>query len=117
MGRGDKFGGKRPTVRATPGSGGSRSNSPCAKRTNSPARSRGREPGDTHIHRKGISVMSSLSYVHPTSDSPWGTYLSQVDRVVPYLGKLGRWAETLKHPKRALIVDVPIGLDNGTLAH
>ena len=61
--------------------------------------------------------MSNLSYVTPTADSPWGTYLSQVDRVIPYLGKLGRWAETLKRPKRALIVDVPIELDNGTVAH
>jgi glutamate dehydrogenase (NAD(P)+) len=61
--------------------------------------------------------MSNLSYVHPTGDSPWGTYLSQVDRVIPYLGNLARWAETLKRPKRALIVDVPIELDNGTVAH
>jgi glutamate dehydrogenase (NAD(P)+) len=61
--------------------------------------------------------MSNLSYVAPTGDSPWGTYLSQVDRVVPYLGNLARWAETLKRPKRALIVDVPIELDNGTVAH
>jgi len=61
--------------------------------------------------------MTNLSYVAPTEDSPWGTYLSQVDRVVPYLGNLGRWAETLKRPKRALIVDVPIELDNGTVAH
>ena len=61
--------------------------------------------------------MSNLSYVSPTSDSPWGTYLSQVDRVVPYLGNLARWVETLKRPKRALIVDVPIELDNGTVAH
>ena len=61
--------------------------------------------------------MTNLSYVAPTDDSPWGTYLSQVDRVVPYLGNLGRWAETLKRPKRALIVDVPIELDNGTVAH
>ncbi|MBO9650952.1 MAG: Glu/Leu/Phe/Val dehydrogenase, partial [Variovorax sp.] len=60
---------------------------------------------------------SELSYVHPSSTSPWGTYLSQVDRVVPYLGHLGRWAETLKRPKRALIVDVPIEMDDGTIAH
>ncbi|MES2714588.1 MAG: Glu/Leu/Phe/Val dehydrogenase [Pseudomonadota bacterium] len=59
----------------------------------------------------------SLSYVHPTSDSPWGTYLSQIDRVLPYLGPLARWAETLKRPKRTLIVDIPIELDNGTIAH
>ena len=59
----------------------------------------------------------SLSYVHPTSDSPWGTYLSQIDRVLPYLGPLARWAETLRRPKRALIVDIPIEMDNGSIAH
>jgi glutamate dehydrogenase (NAD(P)+) len=61
--------------------------------------------------------MSTLSYVNPTADSPWGTYLSQVDRVMPYLGPLARWAESLKRPKRALIVDVPIELDDGSIAH
>lgn len=60
---------------------------------------------------------SNLSYVHPTANSPWGTYLSQVDRVIPYLGELARWSETLKRPKRALIVDVPIELDNGKVVH
>ncbi|MDZ5458139.1 Glu/Leu/Phe/Val family dehydrogenase [Azohydromonas lata] len=59
----------------------------------------------------------NLSYVNPTADSPWGTYLSQVERVTPYLGHLARWVETLKRPKRALIVDVPIELDDGTVAH
>ncbi len=59
----------------------------------------------------------ALSFVHPTANSPWGTYISQVDRVVPYLGHLGKWVETLKRPKRALIVDVPIEMDNGDVAH
>ena len=62
-------------------------------------------------------MSSFLSYVQPTPESPWGTYLAQVDRVIPYLGSLARWAETLKRPKRALIVDVPIELDNGAIAH
>jgi glutamate dehydrogenase (NAD(P)+) len=48
---------------------------------------------------------------------PWGIYLEQVDRVIPHLGHLGRWAETLKRPKRSLIVDVPIHLDDGRVAH
>jgi glutamate dehydrogenase (NAD(P)+) len=43
--------------------------------------------------------------------------LQQVDRVAPYLGSLSRWVETLKRPKRILIVDVPIQMDNGTIAH
>ena len=61
--------------------------------------------------------MSYLSYLSPTGTSPWHTYLSQVDRVLPYLGPLARWSETLKRPKRALIVDVPIEMDDGRIAH
>jgi len=57
------------------------------------------------------------SYLQADHLGPWGIYLQQVDRVIPYLGNLARWAETLKRPKRALIVDVPIQLDNGTVAH
>ncbi|WP_028604119.1 Glu/Leu/Phe/Val family dehydrogenase [Ottowia thiooxydans] len=57
------------------------------------------------------------SYLDPQHLGPWGVYLQQVDRVTPYLGHLARWVETLKRPKRALIVDVPIEMDNGTIAH
>ena len=57
------------------------------------------------------------SYLNPEHLGPWGIYLQQVERVTPYLGSLSRWVETLKRPKRALIVDVPIELDNGTMAH
>ena len=57
------------------------------------------------------------SYLHADDLGPWGNYLRQVDRVAPYLGSLSRWIETLKRPKRILIVDVPIELDNGTVAH
>ena len=64
-----------------------------------------------------VAVHSSLSYAQPTNLSAWGTYLAQVDRVTPYLGPLARWAETLRRPKRTLIVDVPIELDNGDFAH
>ena len=61
--------------------------------------------------------MPNLSFISPSRNSPWGTYLSQIDAVEPYLGHLARWVETLRRPKRALIVDVPIELDNGTIAH
>ncbi|ARP94240.1 Glu/Leu/Phe/Val family dehydrogenase [Bordetella genomosp. 13] len=57
------------------------------------------------------------SYLDAGHLGPWGIYLQQVDRVTPYLGPLARWVETLKRPKRALIVDVPIEMDNGTIAH
>jgi len=57
------------------------------------------------------------SYLQADKLGPWGVYLQQVDRVTPYLGHLARWVETLKHPKRALIVDVPIHMDDGRIAH
>ena len=59
--------------------------------------------------------MSNLSYVSSHAGNPWQTYLSQVDRVLPYLGHLAHWGETLKRPKRTLIVDVPIEMDDGTV--
>ena len=58
-----------------------------------------------------------LSYTTASGSSPWATYLAQIDRVTPYIGRLGRWVETLKHPKRALIVDIPIEMDDGTVRH
>jgi glutamate dehydrogenase (NAD(P)+) len=57
------------------------------------------------------------SYLDSSDLGPWGIFLKQVDRVAPYLGSLSRWVETLKRPKRILIVDVPIELDNGNVAH
>ena len=57
------------------------------------------------------------SYLDASNLGPWGNYLQQVDRVIPHLGNLARWAETLKRPKRILIVDVPIHMDDGTVAH
>jgi glutamate dehydrogenase (NAD(P)+) len=61
--------------------------------------------------------METLSYVAGHPQSPWHTYIAQVERVTPYLGHLGKWVESLKRPKRALIVDIPVELDNGTVAH
>ncbi len=57
------------------------------------------------------------SYLTPHATGPWNVYLEQIDRVTPYLGSLSRWVETLKRPKRILIVDVPIERDDGTIAH
>lgn len=57
------------------------------------------------------------SYLDPDHVGPWGIYLEQVERVTPYLGNLAKWVETLKRPKRVLIVDIPVELDDGTIAH
>ena len=70
---------------------------------------------DRGVGRPGTQF--SLSYLPTAAGSPWQTYLKQVERVLPYLGSLSRWADTLCRPKRALIVDVPIELDDGTIAH
>lgn len=48
---------------------------------------------------------------------PWDIYLEQIDRVTPHLGFLARWVETLKRPKRILIVEAPIECDDGITAH
>ena len=64
-----------------------------------------------------MTTACTLSYVSPTQNSPWGIYLSQIDRVMPYLGSLAKWAETLRRPKRTLIVDVPIEMDDGSVQH
>ncbi|MCX7741103.1 MAG: Glu/Leu/Phe/Val dehydrogenase [Meiothermus sp.] len=58
-----------------------------------------------------------LSYLSSENIGPWEIYLAQVDRVTPYLGKLAFWVEDLKRPKRILVVDVPVQLDDGSVAH
>ncbi|MBJ7223932.1 MULTISPECIES: Glu/Leu/Phe/Val family dehydrogenase [unclassified Brenneria] len=61
--------------------------------------------------------MSTLSYVSADKSSAWATYLSQIERVSPYLGELGEWIDTLRHPKRTLIVDIPLEMDDGSIRH
>ncbi|MGE9550259.1 Glu/Leu/Phe/Val family dehydrogenase [Erwinia amylovora] len=61
--------------------------------------------------------MDKLSYVSESSTTAWSTYLQQIDRVAPYLGDLTRWIDTLRHPKRALIVDIPLQMDDGSIRH
>ena len=57
------------------------------------------------------------SYLSPDHLGPWGDFLQQIDRVTPYLGELAYWVESLKRPKRILIVDVPIKMDDGRVVH
>jgi glutamate dehydrogenase (NAD(P)+) len=57
------------------------------------------------------------SYLNPSPDSAWTDYLQQIDRVTPYLGDFTYLAETLKRPKRTLIVDIPLRMDDGRLVH
>ena len=58
------------------------------------------------------------SYLSRDNLGPWETYLQQIDEVAPWIdGELQPWVETLRRPKRVLVVDVPIKLDNGAIAH
>ena len=57
------------------------------------------------------------SYLEPAGVGSWGVFLQQVDRATSSLGELAYLVETLKRPKRILIVDVPIRLDDGAVAH
>lgn len=73
--------------------------------------------GGSATSAPAVFTQALPSYLDPKHLGPWGIYLQQVDRVTPYLGPLARWVDTLKRPKRTLIVDVPIHLDNGSVAH
>ena len=68
-------------------------------------------------HANKTTGVALPSYLQADRLGPWGIYLQQVDRVEPYLGHLARWVDTLRRPKRALIVDVPIQMDNGNIRH
>ena len=37
--------------------------------------------------------------------------------MTPHLGELAHWVDALKQPKRILIVDVPVRMDDGRIAH
>jgi glutamate dehydrogenase (NAD(P)+) len=58
------------------------------------------------------------SYLSAEHLGPWETFLVQIDRVEPHLSpELRPLAPILTRPMRALIVNVPIRLDNGEMAH
>lgn len=58
------------------------------------------------------------SYIEAKQNiAPWEMFLEQVTRVEPYLGEWSPWIDTLRRPRRALIVDVPVQMDDGGIAH
>ena len=60
---------------------------------------------------------SGLSFASSETGSPWRVYLEQIERVLPHLGELAPAVETLRRPKRIMIVDVPIEADDGRMVH
>ena len=61
--------------------------------------------------------VGGMSYLNPNAPEPWASFVEQIERMKPHLGHLAKWIETMKHPKRILIVDVPIIRDDGSVAH
>ncbi len=64
-----------------------------------------------------MSLKQLPSYLHGEHVGPWAVFLEQINRVTPHLGQYAAWADTLRLPKRCLIVDVPIHMDDGTVRH
>lgn len=64
-----------------------------------------------------MPISEGLSFVAPTLDGPWESFVATIHDVERYLGPLARFAETLRRPRRALIVDIPIEMDDGRIAH
>lgn len=62
------------------------------------------------------SPESHLSYL-PSADDSWNNFLKQLAIAEPYLDAHRELIETLRRPKRVVIVDVPILRDDGRLEH
>jgi len=58
-----------------------------------------------------------MNYIEHSDNPAWDTYLRQIDKVAPYLDGLRKYLDTLKRPKRALIVDIPVVMDDGSIRH
>ena len=61
--------------------------------------------------------MKNLSYVDENEGQAWLNFLEQLDRVEPYLGDLKENLDHLRRPKRSLIVNIPVKMDDGTVRH
>ena len=75
---------------------------------------------DTALHAGATPASRSTrlpSYLNGAEPGPWAMFLEQLDRVEPHLGDLARWTDTLRRPKRTLVVDVPVRMDDGRIEH
>ena len=64
-----------------------------------------------------MDISNLPSYLAVDQLAAWAIYLEQIERVKPHLGKLAELVDTLTRPKRILVVDVPIRLDDGRVTH
>ena len=64
-----------------------------------------------------MKFSDNLSFLSTDRGGAWPEFVAQFERVRPHLKKFGALADTLLHPRRILIVDVPVRMDDGRIAH
>lgn len=69
------------------------------------------------LHAVAPMPAHGLSHLIGGDTTAWDNFLEQCRRVEPHLGHLARWMETLRRPRRALTVDVPVRMDDGRIEH
>lgn len=62
------------------------------------------------------TMVKGLTYTEQGTTA-WNNYLKQLEKVAPYLGELSERLEMLRRPKRSLIVDIPVIMDDGSVQH
>lgn len=62
------------------------------------------------------TMVKGLTY-SGQGETAWNNYLKQLDKVAPYLGELSERLDMLRRPKRSLIVDIPVIMDDGSVKH
>jgi glutamate dehydrogenase (NAD(P)+) len=60
---------------------------------------------------------TDLSYLREAGSGAWEDFVSQLARARRHLGDLAELLPALERPRRALIVDVPVRLDDGRITH
>jgi glutamate dehydrogenase (NAD(P)+) len=66
------------------------------------------------VNGDGLNQNGIGSLVDPSHESAWDTALAQLDEAAELMGLAPGVHETLRWPKRALIVSVPFRMDDGT---
>lgn len=61
--------------------------------------------------------MKSVSYITKKNKSAWYNFLTQIDKIEPYLKYSKNLLNILRYPKKILIVNIPIKMDNGEICY
>lgn len=67
--------------------------------------------------KKKYFINKNLSYLNNIKNSPWDIFLDQINKVSSYLDFSSDIIDFLKIPKKIIIVNVSIKMDNGLIKH